>query len=326
MKIKVKFIIFIVILIPIIIFPFYYQNKTLVQSEGAKNITLILKNKKDDYWRNVQLGAEEAAKEYKVKLNIMAPEDECSTLEQENLINQVVENNTNALVLAPCSFDYLVKSVEDSVDKGIPVLTIDSKVNTDKISCFITTDNLSAGKSAGEKIVSLVGENSIVAIVGLDKKTGSNYLERYEGLKKYITENYQGIQMIEESDAINDSNSAELATEKLLINNRISGVVALNYEASVGAARAIEKLNFRGKVMVVAFDGDPQEIEYMENGTIQSVIIQNPFSMGYLGVKNAVLKLQGKDIPEFIESGFTVIDKRNIYLPENQKILFPFTQ
>jgi ribose transport system substrate-binding protein len=326
MKNKINWVIFMVILIFIIMYPFYYQNKISVKSENTKNISLILKNQNDDYWRNVQLGAEVAANEFNIKLNIIAPEDGIDTLGQEDLINEAVERNVDALLLAPSSFDDLVKPVENAVDKGIPVLTLDSRVNTEKVSCCIATDNLSAGKSAGEKLVRLAGTNSVVAIIGFNKNTGSNDLDRYTGLK-YITDKFQGIQVITGSEDIKDLNGAEWVTKELLLKNKkISAVVALNYEASIGAARAIEKLGLRGKIIVVAFDGDPQEIDYMESGTIQSVVIQSPFSMGYLGVKNAVLMLQGENIPKSIESGFTVIDKEDIYLPENQKILFPFTQ
>lgn len=326
MKIKIKWVIFVVLLIFIVNFPFYYQNRILVQDRNEKKISLILKNKNDDYWKNVQLGAEAAAREFNVKLDITAPEDESDTVGQANLINEAVGSKVDALLLAPCSFNDLVKPVENAVDKGIPVLTLDSRLNTDKISCAIATENLSAGKSAGDKLVKLVGENSVIAVVSFAKKTGSNDLERYRGLM-YITGIFTGIQVINGVEDIKDSNGAELVTKELLLNNnKISAVAALNYEASIGAARAIEKLGLRGKVKVVAFDGDPEEIEYMESGIIQSVVIQSPFIMGYLGVKNAVLKLQGKNIPKYIESGFNVVDKENIYLSENQKILFPFTQ
>lgn len=327
MKIKINFFIFIVILISIIGFPLYYQSRILAQNEITKNICLIVKNQNDDYWKNVQLGAETAAKEYNVKLSVMKTKGECSVLEQETLINEAIEKNTDAILLTPCSFNGLVEPVENAADKKIPVLMLDGKIDSEKVSSTIATDNLSAGKSAGEKLVSLAGVNSVVAIVGSDKEIGSNSSERYEGLRKYISENYQGVQLIDGSEGINDSSGAELVTEKLLLsNNKISAIAALNYETSIGVARAIEKLGLRGKVIVVGFDGDPEEIKYMESGIIQAVVMQSPFSMGYLGVKNAVLKLQGKAIPKSIESGFTVIDKDNMYLPENQKILFPFTQ
>lgn len=326
MKIKIKWVIFVVLLIFIVNFPFYYQDRILVQDRNEKKISLILKNQNDDYWKNVQLGAEAAARDFNVKLDITAPEDESDTVGQANLINEAVGRKVDALLLAPCSFNDLVKPVENAVDKGIPVLTLDSRVNTDKVSCSIATENLSAGKSAGDKLVKLVGENSVIAIVSFAKKTGSNDLERYRGLM-YITGIFPGIQVINGVEDIKDSNGAELVTKELLLNNnKISAVATLNYEASIGAARAIEKLGLRGKVKVVAFDGDPEEIEYMESGIIQSIVIQSPFIMGYLGVKNAVLKLQGKNIPKYIESGFNVVDKENMYLPENQKILFPFIQ
>ncbi|ADL53510.1 substrate-binding domain-containing protein [Clostridium cellulovorans] len=330
MKIKINFnikwIIFIALLISIIVFPFYYQKRISTQNEKIKNISLILLNQSDDYWKNVKLGAETAAKEFDIKLNIVAPEDGGDITIQQNLINEAVAMKVDALLLVPSSFQELVEPVEAAVNKGIIVMTVDSKVNTAKIACCIATDNLSAGKSAGEKLVSLARMNSVAAIVGFDKKTGSNEFDRYKGIKE-VTKDYKEIQVIDRWCDIKDSNGAERIAKELISNNEdISVIIALNYKASIGVARAIEKLGLKGKIKVVAFDGDYQEVKYMEDGTIQSVVIQSPFSMGYLAVKNAVLKLQGKSIPRYIESGFTVIDNDAIYLPENQKILFPFTQ
>ncbi len=63
----------------------------------------------------------------------------------------------------------------------------------------------------------------------------------------------------------------------------------------------------------------------MEKDVIQSLVVQNPFSMGYLGVKYAVDAINNADIPQRVDTGSTVIDKNNMYLPENQKLVFPFT-
>lgn len=326
MKIRIKWIIFAALLISITIFHFYYENRISVQNGNVKNISLILKDQNNDYWKNMRLGAEVAAKEFNVKLDITAPEEQTDILGQKNLVKQAVERKADALLLAPCDYDSLVESVEYAAGKGIPVLTLDSKVNTEKTVCHIATDNLSAGKRAGEKLLKISGENSVTAIVNFVKINGSNALERDKGVMEVLG-NFHGKQVIAEVDDFTDSNTATRVIKELLSKNRdISAVAALNYQVAIGAAKAIEELGLGGKIKVVAFDSDPEEIEYMEKGIIQSIIIQSPFSMGYLGVKNAVLKLQGKKIPKYIDSGFTVIDKENMYMPENQKILFHFTQ
>jgi ribose transport system substrate-binding protein len=80
-----------------------------------------------------------------------------------------------------------------------------------------------------------------------------------------------------------------------------------------------------GKIRIVGFDSTPDEIEFLESDVIDSLIIQNPFSMGYLGVKYAVDAMNGKPVPKIVDTGSKVINKDNMYLPENQKLLFPLT-
>jgi ribose transport system substrate-binding protein len=106
----------------------------------------------------------------------------------------------------------------------------------------------------------------------------------------------------------------------------VDAIVAMNEVAAEGVAQAIDEMNLEGKVKIIAFDSTLQAIDYMEKGIIQAIIIQNPLSIGYLGVKNAVDAMNGKKIESRIYINSTAIDKGNMYLPENQKLLFPFTK
>jgi len=105
----------------------------------------------------------------------------------------------------------------------------------------------------------------------------------------------------------------------------IDAIAALNADSTVGVARAIEKRGLAGKIRIVGFDSTPDEIEFLERDVIDALIIQNPFSMGYLGVKYAVDTMNGKPVPKIVDTGSRVINKDNMYLPENQKLLFPLT-
>ena len=78
-------------------------------------------------------------------------------------------------------------------------------------------------------------------------------------------------------------------------------------------------------VKIIGFDNTPEEIRYMEKDVIQSLVVQNPFSMGYLGVKYAYDVLNNEIVPKVVDTGSTVIDKVNMHYKENQKLVFPFT-
>ena len=79
-----------------------------------------------------------------------------------------------------------------------------------------------------------------------------------------------------------------------------------------------------GKISFVGFDSSLEEIKMLEGGIFRGMVIQNPFKMGYLGVETAVKALNGETVPEQIDSGSVLITRENMYLDENQEMLFPF--
>jgi len=75
---------------------------------------------------------------------------------------------------------------------------------------------------------------------------------------------------------------------------------------------------------VVAFDTSDAEIQALKDGTILALIVQDPYQMGYQGVKTAVKAIKGQDIgPKSVDSGLTVVTKDNLNTPEVQKLLNP---
>lgn len=322
---KIKLVIFLIFLLSLSMFSLYYQNPIFIDNENMKNIALILKMQNDDYWKSVRMGANVAAKEFNVKVDFTATDDENDINGQINLVNQAIERKVDALILAPIGYNELVQVTEEATNKKIPVLAIDSKVNTGEISSFIATDNFNAGKRAGEKLSDIAGKNSRIAIINFDKDT-VNAKEREEGLMEVLSK-YPEMKVVAKEYNLSDSKIASQLTRKIISNNGvIDAIIALNSISSIGVAQAIDEMGLAGRVKVIAFDSSPEEIELLEKGVIQATVTQNPFSMGYLGVKYAVLKLHGKKIPSYIDTGLAVVDKDDMYLPENQKILFPFLQ
>lgn len=317
--------VFLFIILLISPFLFGIINLSTKVEEEPNKISLILKTQSGDYFKNVRMGAEVAAKEFNVKVDFTSPMDENDVDGQIELVNEAIERKTDALILAPSDYNKLVDITEKAVSKKIPVLVIDSKLNTKKISSYITTDNVKAGEMAGEKLASLCGASSRVAIINFVEGS-SNNKEREKGLLSIISK-YPQINVIYSDYVSPDSESASVLTKKLVLgDDKVNTIIALNYVSSIGVAKAISEIGFAGKVTVISFDNTPEQIEFLENGVIQATVTQSPFGMGYLAVKYAVLNLQNKKIPKYVDTGVVVIDGSNMYLPQNQKILFPFTQ
>lgn len=291
-----------------------------------KNIVLVTRMNYGYHWGTVKLGAYAAAKEFNVDIDYFAPDNEEDVEGQIDLVNSALDNKdkkVDALVLAASDYEAMVGVTEKAYDSGIPVIIIDSEVNTKKISSFIATDNLEAGKKAGSALVNIAGRDSNVAIVNFVKGTRSAE-QREEGLMSVISK-YPGIKVVAKEYCLSDTRLAySIAKDIISRNEDIDAIIALNEVASEGVAQAVDEMNLGGKVKVIAIDSTYQEIDYLEDGVIQAIVILNPFSIGYLGVKFAVDAMQGKKIPEKYSIEPKVITRDNMYLTENQKLLFPF--
>jgi ribose transport system substrate-binding protein len=290
---------------------------------AGKKLALIAKMNNGYHWGAIKLGADAAAREFNVDVEFMAPTDEEDIEEQIKLVNKALENKKDALILAASDYKALVEVTERAYDQHIPVVIIDSEVDTKKIHSYIATDNLNAGKKAGEVLAALTGENCRLAVMSFVKGS-RNAEQREEGLMSVVSR-YPGMEVVARDYCLSDTQLAYQLTGRILTEHRdINAIVALNSIAAEGVAQAIDEMDLEGRVKVIAFDCTLQEIDFLEKGVIQATITQNPFSMGYLSVKYAVMALQKRKIPPEVDTGSKVIDRDNMYLPENQKLLFPF--
>ncbi|NOU96913.1 substrate-binding domain-containing protein [Paenibacillus sp. LMG 31456] len=293
--------------------------------ETNKNITLVVKMQTGDYWKTVRMGAEAAAKEFNVNLNVLEPKDEEDVSGQIALVNESIRQGTAAIVLAANDYNALAEAAEQAAGQRIPVITIDSEVNSSKVRSFIGINNYEAGRKAGRKLIQLTGDHGRIAVMS-NGKDSRNSVQRERGLMEEIAQ-YPDVQVLKKEYCFSDKKLCGEQTRKIIEEHtKIDGIIALNAISSLGVANEIQRLGLAGKVKVITFDNTPEDIEFLQEGVIQATLIQNPFSMGYLGVKYAVEALGGKKIPEFVDTGTKVIDQENMFWSDNQKLLFPFVK
>jgi ribose transport system substrate-binding protein len=302
-------------------------TRDISMNSTTKNIALIVRMNNGYYWGSVKLGADAAASEFNVNVRYTAPEDEEDVEGQIRLVNSELDQKVDALILAASDYNALVGVTERAYGMHVPVIIIDSEVNTKKINSYIATDNYNAGIMAGNQLVKILEENNgekhQIGIMNFVKGT-RNAEQREEGLLKAISQ-YEDIKIVAKEYCSSDKKLAFDLTHKIISENSdICAIVALNAISSEGVAEAIGEMNLAGSVKIIAFDSTPNEIDYLEKGVIQALITQNPFSMGYLSVKYAVDAINGVSVRDYYDTGSEIITKENMYLPQNQRLLFPF--
>ncbi|MFC4597374.1 substrate-binding domain-containing protein [Cohnella hongkongensis] len=289
------------------------------------NVTVVIKSvsKEMEFWGVLTEGVHAAAKEFGVNASVVGPQRETDIDVQIDMLHQVVQQKPDVVLMAAADYNRLVPLVEEIDKAGIPLITIDSGVNSRIPKSFIATDNVEAGKKAGRKLAELLEGSARVAVISYVKETATQ-IERERGVRE-VLEAEGRFEIVGTYYSNGDEQIAYETTKKLLSEYPdLKGVVGLNEPSSVGAGRAIKDMGRGGEVMLVGFDSSIDEVRLLEEGVIQAAVVQRPFNMGYLGIKTAVDLLAGRKVPASIDTGSIVITKANMYEEENQQLVFPF--
>jgi len=272
------------------------------------------------FWLSVKAGAVQAGKDFNVDIIWKGPSLETDIAGQIGIVEDYINKKVDAIVLAACDATGLVRTVEKAHQAGIPVVTIDSGVDSDIPASFIATDNVAAAKKAADVLAELLNGQGKVACIPFVPGAATSIM-REEGFKEGL-KNHPGLELVAVQYSQSDVATGMAVTENILTAHPdLSGIFAANEAGAIGCAQALVSRGVAGKVKLVAFDAASNEVKALKDGIIQALIVQNPYKMGYLGVKTAVDVLQGKSVEKRIDTGVMVVTKDNLNSPEVQKLL-----
>lgn len=297
------------------------------QKEAAKGYKIIVIPKIIDegngFWSTLIAGAQLGAEENQVKLEVVGSESEEDIEGQIDHIRKSIKKKPDAMVVSPSSFSETTEALKEVVDSGIKLVLIDSVIDKSISDSIVATDNFEAGKKLGEFTATYLKGDSQIGIVNHVKGVSTS-IQREQGMKTGL-----GIYKKQVMETVFCGSSYEkaydLTKEMLAKYPQMKVIMGTNEYAAVGAARAIKDIGVAGTVKIVGFDNSIEEIQLMEAGVFQGIVIQKPFNIGYLGVEQAVNLLEGRHVVKNIDSGCKLITKENMYEEESQRLLYPFT-
>lgn len=329
MRIGNKFLLIVIVIVLLLLFgeQFGYPATKHKKVDQNTRIVVIYKSIASglEFWDVVKDGMAVASREFGVQVKVVGPESksEKDVDGQIEIVENTINEKPDAIVIVAGDYNRLIPPVEKAKEAGIKVITMDSGLNSDVSECFIATDNVEAGRKAGEQLARLLDKDAEVAIISHVEGT-MTAVDREKGLREILYKN--NIKKIH--GPFFSEGELEKATritkELLLAKPGIKGVVGLNEGSTVGVANAIKEMGLSGRIKLVGFDNSFDEIKLIEEGVIQATVVQNPFNMGYRGIEMAVKSLEGKKISKWIDTGSVVVTKENMYTTENQRLLFPF--
>ncbi len=284
--------------------PYHEENERYVFV--ATNINL-------PYWQEAQAGFLDAARALGVKGELIGPATYDPDAEV-GMFRQVVEQHPAGICLSAARPEVFQAEVDKAVAQGIPVICVDADVPNSKRVLYIGTDNFKAGRESLRRMAALVpGRGNIVVITIPGQR---NLDDRVAGVADAL-KNFPAIKLTK----ILDDQVSELIQKK----EKVGGIICLEATGGSGAAGALHRLNMEGKLPIVAFDNDPETLDWIDRGVITATITQKPYVMSYYGLKflddlhhNAVHQFKdwrtalAAPMPTFVDTGTVVVDKSNL--------------
>ncbi len=295
---------------------------------SGQKVDVIIRATDSAYWQTLLAGAEAAAKDYGVTVKTFGPTSETDIAGQVQLVENSASRGVNAIVIAPSSSEGLNASINAARKAGIKVITADTKVTT-KIEGHIGTNNKLAGTEAGVRMCELLtkqGKTSGKVLVEAPIAGIEANQDRDAGFRAGLAEKCPNVDASLQSYNNNDiGTAASQVNDAIVANSNLVGVFADNNSSGVGAATAIKDNNAADRIPVVAFDSDPAENAALAAGTIDALVVQNPYFLGYQGVVEAAMATQGRVPPASLDPGVTIADKENMNTPAVKSVLEPPT-
>lgn len=293
------------------------------QRKGQKVIAVVPKGQAHIFWQTVHAGAAAAAKDLGVQIQWNGPATEIEYTKQIEIVENFITRRVDGIVLAPTERVALVGVIERAQRAGIPVTIFDSGADTENYISFVATDNYAGGQMAARRLGQLLSGKGKVAVIAVVPGSASTS-ERERGFQETVEKEFPGIRIAALQYGMSDrARSLAVSEDILTAHPDLAGIFASNESSAVGAAQALKSRGLAGKIKLVGFDSSPSLVDDLKGGTIDSLVVQNPYRMGYEAVKTIVEHLQQKTPPRRIDSGATLVTRDNMSAPEVQKLLNP---
>ena len=292
------------------------------QRSEVRVVGVVPKGANHIFWQTVHAGAIKAAREFHFGVQWNAPTLEVDSSRQIEIVESMINRRVAGIVLAPVDRQALVRVVERAAREGIPVAIFDSAIDTHRIVSYVATDNTEGGRMAARRLGEVLGGKGKVGVIGFMPGSAST-MEREDGFQNEIRKRFPRIEIVGMQFGMADRAKAMAEAENILTAHPdLAGLFADNESSSSGAVQAL-KSRHSTSVKLVAFDASDQLIADLRDGVIDSLVVQDPFRMGYESTRAIGLKLAGQTPPAKIDSGATLVKREDLDKPEIKALLHP---
>ena len=312
----------------------------------AMKINVIAKGFQHQFWKAVEKGAMQAGKDLNAEVSFQGPDNESAIAQQVEYLDAAIAQKPTAICLAALDTKACIGSIQNAMDKNIPIIGFDSGVPDapeGAIKANASTNNYEAGKLAAKETYALIkdkieGATDVVRIgVVAQESNSQSIVERTKGFVESMTElvgadkvSVEGHDSLknEKSGAkviidvgipaeVKDADAAAVASAILEKSDliAISGSNEFAANAIITANEGLDKIG-DGKVVAVGFDAGSKQLQAIRDGLFAGSVTQDPVQIGYKAVELAVKAAKGESVSD-VDTGALWDNKDNM---EDEKI------
>ena len=297
-------------------------------TSGSKHIDVIAKGFQHQFWKAVELGTQNAAKEFGVEVTFQGPDNESAIAQQVEYLNTAIAKKPTAICLAALDTKASIPSIQSAMEAGIPIIGFDSGVPDapeGAIKANASTNNAVAGALAADELYKLI-ESKIkdakepvrIGVVAQESNSQS-IVDRTKGFVEKMTElcgadnvSVEGHDSLKNEKAgakvvidvgipaeVKDVDAAAVASA-ILEKKDLIAIYGSNEFAANAIITANEGLDKLGadKVIAVGFDAGKKLLDAVRAKTFAGAVTQDPVQIGYQAVKLAVEAADGKSVSD----------------------------
>jgi len=299
-------------------------------AQAKPTIPIIVKDKTSFYWQIVLAGARKAGRDLGVNVIELGADSESDINGQIGILANAAASTPAAIVIAPAQFAALGKPIDNAAKKA-KIIGIDSDADSSAFTSVLRTDNVRAGSLAADILADTIkrsyadAEGDVAIITSLSGVASLD--QRARGFTDQIKTKYGAIDIV--AHKVGDGQATtgfNIMMDLIADYPELRGVFVSDLVMAKAAAQAVaeKKTNKVGDLInFVGFDSDNSLVQLLQDGTVAALVVQDPFRMGYDGIKTALAASRGEQVPTNVDTGANLITKANMNSARSQELLNP---
>jgi ribose transport system substrate-binding protein len=296
-------------------------------AQTKPTISVIVKDTTSPYWQAVLAGARKAGQDLGVNVIELGAQSESDVSGQISILAKAVASNPAAIVIAPAEFAALGKPIDEAAKK-VKIIGIESAADTKAMTSLVATDNVNAGRVAADALAVAITKSSADTegdVVMISSMPGVPSLDqRVKGFKEVVTAKYKALDITAEKVADGKPATVLGIMNDLIANTGdLRGVFVSDPITAQAVSQAVVEKKTNDKINIVGVGSDEKLVKFLRDDVIAGLVVEDPFRMGYDGVKTALAASKGEQVSANIDTGATLVTQANMSSARSQELLKP---